>query len=140
MLLDVVSERVPDDVATGSLNLLLCHQRNANEPPSKSTTPSPKHSIVVVSGEKDPTVPIGAVRSFVNGMKTKALEERGEETDRVDDGVSIEMVEIEKGDHGLLAQSVDDPGIGKTHKKTTDATIERVIMFLKRCGAVEAIQ
>ena len=43
----------------------------------------------------------------------------------------IEILEIKKGDHGLLAQSTDDPHIGKTQKRTTQMTIDHVNAFLK---------
>jgi len=130
LLLDVTSKRVPGDVESGALNLLL----------TKATTAKTlKHAIMVISGGKDSVVPIQAVRSFVDGMQAKADEEQRGTTDSSTTTTTIEIIEIKKGDHGLLAQSIEDPDIGKTQKKTTTQTIECVDSFLKQCEEMIAI-
>jgi len=131
MLLDVTSKRIPQDVECGSLNLL---QRDGYL--NATTT---RHAIVVISGEKDPVVPMKTVRSFVNGMKEKAQRDF-EAQGTGHDCVSIEMIEIKKGDHGLLAQSVGDVEITATKRKATQITIEQVNIFLKRCEEMITIK
>lgn len=128
LLLDVTSKRVPGDVESGALNLLL---RKA------TTAKALKHAIVVITGGKDPVVPIQAVRAFVDGMRAKADEEQRETSD-LSTTTTIEIIEIKKGDHGLLAQSIEDPDIGKTQKMSTIQTIERVDSFLKQCEEMGA--
>ena len=135
MLLDVTSKRIPDNVASGKLNLL--RPRATNEK-------ALKHSILVLSGDKDPVVPIEAVRRFVDGMKTRGEELTPEQKTKDANSAAatertIEIVEIKKGDHGLLAQSTEDPDIGKTQKKTTEATIDHVNSFLKLCEEMDTI-
>ena len=114
MLLDVTSTIVPNDVANGKLNLLL-HQGLEN------------YSLKVIAGDADPVVPIQAVRAFVDGMKAKAQETKSTVE------ATLEFVEIPKGEHSLLSQSVDDPKNSNTQKQTTEKTIEQVTLFLKGC-------
>ena len=141
MLLDVTSSKIPNDIESGSLNLLLQHKRKVTTTASAPTIPS-KYIVVVVSGGKDLSIPIQAVRSFVDGMKAKAQEEKQEKTidhaaaDYTPNAATIEIIEIKKGDHGLLAQSMEDPTIGKTTKNAAVATAEQVNLFLKQCEEI----
>ena len=120
LLLDMTSHRIPNDVDTGELNLLSVSRKTTN------------HIIAVIAGDKDYVVPINAVRNFVNGMKTHA-EKNGENTACT---TNIEIVEIKKGDHGLLAQSLEDSEITKSQRTSTAATIESVHEFLKKCETI----
>jgi len=105
-ILDVTSEIVPHDVQGGALNL---------------TSDSGLPTVVIISGDKDPVIPIQVVRDFVQIM----LKQQNYLN-------SIELIEIPRGDHGLLAQPVAHAS--KTKKKTTKAAIEHVISFLARCN------
>ena len=121
LLLDITSKRVPSDVESGKLNLLQ---------PRATTETTLRHKIWVISGDKDPVVPIQTVRKFIDGMKaqqeTKDIASTSAET-------TIEILEIKKGDHGLLAQSVDGPHVSKTQKRTTQMTMDHVNAFLQLC-------
>lgn len=119
LLLDITSKRVPSDLESGLLNLLQPRT-------TKGTTL--RHSILVISGDKDQVVPIQSVRNFIDCMKARVDVTKNISTSKQ---TRIEILEIKKGDHGLLAQSTDDPHIGKTQKKTTQLTIDHVNAFLK---------
>lgn len=125
MLLDITSKRLPNDVNSGMLNMLQ----------TKS-----KHAILVISGEKDPVVPIQAVKNFVDEMKTKAEQCDRQQQENKNNETTIEIIEIKKGDHGLLAQSIEDPDIGRTRKRSMNATLEHVNAFLKLCEEINTNQ
>jgi alpha-beta hydrolase superfamily lysophospholipase len=86
LLLDITSKIVPMDVQEGNLNL--------NHVPD----------VVVVAGSRDPVVPIGAIRTYMDGLTLLDAKK--------------ELIEIVKGDHGLLAQS--------PKSKVTAETLERL--------------
>jgi alpha-beta hydrolase superfamily lysophospholipase len=92
LLLDITSKIVPSDVQEGTLNLELVPE------------------LVVISGNRDPVVPIGAVRSFVEGL---ALPKEKKE-----------LTEMAKGDHCLLAHS--------SKSKVTSETLMRFQSFLAK--------
>ncbi len=125
ILLDITSKRLPNDVKSGLLNMLR----------TKS-----KHAILVISGSKDPVVPIQAVQNFVDEMKTKAEQCDRQQQENTNNGTTIEIIEINKGDHGLLAQSIEDPDIGKTRKRSMKATLEHVNTYLKLCEEMDTNQ
>lgn len=162
LLLDATSTILPYAIETGSLNLLvpppttaraatnsaiMCTTTTARTDEEEGTRKKrPKRTIVVISGVSDPVVPIEAVHNFVDGMKRIArkrlVNEPKNSKDDDDDAIAgadatIELIEIEKGDHGLLSQSDVDPLIGKDKKKAMATTIEHVVLFLKRCEAID---
>ena len=125
ILLDITSKRLPNDVKSGLLNMLQ----------TKS-----KHAILVISGGKDPVVPIQTVQNFVDEMKTKVEQCDRQLQENKNNVTTIEIIEINKGDHGLLAQSIEDPDIGRTRKRSMKITLEHVNAFLKLCEEMDTNQ
>lgn len=117
ILLDVTSNRVPNDVESGLLNLLV---------------PKVKHTIRIISGTKDPVVPFEAVQSFVHRMQTK-VQQDSRRKQEIKTATMMELIEIKKGGHGLLAKSIENPNLSKTQKYSINATFEHVKAFLKLC-------
>ena len=129
LLLDITSRIVPSDIQSGTLNLVKALATIAE----KRTSPTP--IITVVSGDKDPVVPIEAVRYFVSTMNdTTGTTSAATTTIKS----YIDLIEIANGDHGLLAQSVNDTPQLNTNNKTkkrstTQETLDHVSSFLERC-------
>ncbi|VEU35718.1 unnamed protein product [Pseudo-nitzschia multistriata] len=124
LLLDATTVFVPGDVREGSLNLPLAAAAAGAALP---------HATLVVSGVKDPVVPIGAVREFVEHTNSHAAK-------RGCLGPGIGLAEIENGDHSLLAPQKQKHSKGQlnaTKKKTLATTTGHVEAFLERCGAAE---
>ncbi|OEU05940.1 hypothetical protein FRACYDRAFT_257324 [Fragilariopsis cylindrus CCMP1102] len=135
LLLDITSIIVPNDIQNGTLNLMMVRRNKKKKQQYNTVVPT---TIMIISGDKDPVVPIEAVRNFVSTMMTQNQEQEQEEqrekstTTTTTSSNNIELIEINKGDHGLLAQSVNDKRISKTKKNSTNTTIEQIISFLKR--------
>jgi hypothetical protein len=161
MLLDVTSSKISNDIESGShkkkvktITTTATIKATTTTTTMMMTTTIPsKYVVVVISGDKDLAVSIQVVRSFVDGMKAKAQEEQQEKktghasasASAIDVGAAaaaaakaatIGIIEIKKGDHGLLAQSVKNPTIGKTKEHTTIATAAQVTLFLKQCEEI----
>ena len=129
LLLDITSHIVPSDIQSGTLNLVKALATIAE----KRTSPTP--IITVVSGDKDPVVPIEAVRYFVSKMNDTTGTTSAATTIIKS---YIDLIEIANGDHGLLAQSVNDTPQLNTNNKTkkrstTQETLDHVSSFLERC-------
>ena len=117
ILLDVTSNRVPNDVESGLLNLLI---------------PKVKHTIRVISGAKDPVVPFQAVQNFVHQMQSKVpLCDRREQEQET--ATMMKLIQIKKGGHGLLSKSIENQNLSKTQKDSMNAAVEHVNAFLKLC-------
>eukprot|EP00536_Pseudo-nitzschia_multiseries_P012975 jgi/Psemu1/33757/gm1.33757_g len=134
LLLDVVSRRIPSDVADGSLNLCRggCDQERQHQHQHQ------QHAVWVVTGGRDPVVPASSVRDFVEGMRMHVHQHQHQHQHHIDAGGGegspspspIELIEIPKGDHGLLV------GGSKTQNKTLTATTAHVVDFLNHCEAL----
>ena len=135
LLLDITSIIVPNDIQNGTLNLMMIRRNKKKKQQYNAVVPT---TIMIISGDKDPVVPIEAVRNFVSTTMTQNQEQQQQRekstrtTTTTTTSNNIELIEINKGDHGLLAQSVNDKHISKTKKNTTNTTIEHIISFLER--------
>mmetsp|Transcript_27683 Transcript_27683/g.51938 ORF Transcript_27683/g.51938 Transcript_27683/m.51938 type:complete len:400 (-) Transcript_27683:881-2080(-) len=99
-----ITQRVPKDVREGTLNM-------RNVP-----------FVTVISGSKDPIVPLEAVKTFVEAI----LEHRPSSNESNEQSApAVEFIPIAKGDHGLLATPL------ASNKKTAKETIEQVVKFLQ---------
>jgi alpha-beta hydrolase superfamily lysophospholipase len=137
LLLDITSKIVPNDIQNGILNLNLNmilrnkkknKQQYNNNSVVPTTTTTTTIRTMIISGDKDPVVPIEAVRNFVSTMMvTQNLNQEQEQQEKItttattsptsNTSSDVELIEINKGDHGLLAQSVNHKHISKTKKK-----------------------
>jgi alpha-beta hydrolase superfamily lysophospholipase len=105
LLLDITSSIVPDDVKKA-----MTEKIDDDNPLHCACC---KFRCIVISGAKDPVVPLDTVRQFVNGVKSCQ-------------NIETSLDEIPKGDHGLLAQA---------NSKSVDLTRELLEKVLKELAS-----
>ena len=127
LLLDITSEIVPQDALNAAndtspaneddegSNILSFHLPNIDGA-------NYVYRILVLTGQKDPVVPVETVRKFVDSLNRRKNGTSSEgDAVRRDDTNACSLVELSKGDHGLLARK---------NGKVVDATMIEIQKFL----------